>query len=229
MQKERFGPPLSRFGKIVCVGLNYRAHAEEVGAPVPEEPVLFMKASDTVIGPHDEVQLPPHSEKSDYEVELAVVIARRAWKLDEPSESMSHVLGYMISNDLSERAFQLERGGQWMKGKNCPTFNPAGPWIATADSVPDPQRLELRLEVNGEVRQLSNTSDMIFSVEYLVWYISQFMALYPGDVINTGTPQGIGMTQSPPSFLAVGDRIDLTITGLGAQTQTVVAGDRSNI
>ncbi|GMQ93520.1 MAG: fumarylacetoacetate hydrolase family protein [Acidimicrobiia bacterium] len=221
---QRIGPPLARFGKIICVGLNYRAHAAEVGSEPPEEPVLFMKATDTIIGPSDPVEIPHGSTKTDYEVELAVVIGSRAWRLSDPSQSVDHIMGYMISNDVSEREYQLERGGQWMKGKNCPTFNPSGPWIATNDEIPDPQDLDLRLTVNGEARQSSNTSDMVFDVQHLVWYISQFMALEPGDVINTGTPQGVGIGQSPPTYLRPGDIVELSIAGLGHQRQEFVDG-----
>ncbi|MGX5771800.1 fumarylacetoacetate hydrolase family protein [Microbacterium trichothecenolyticum] len=213
----RIGSPIARPGKVVCVGLNYRQHAAEAQMPIPEEPILFMKTPYTVQGPNDTVIIPPGSEKTDYEVELAVVIGRRAEYLASPSESRQHILGYAISDDVSERHFQLERGGQWDKGKNCDTFNPLGPWIATTDEIPDPQALDLRLSVNGEVRQDSSTADMIFDVDHLVWYVSQFMTLLPGDVINTGTPQGVGSGFTPGKFLSAGDVVEVEISGLGAQ------------
>jgi 2-keto-4-pentenoate hydratase/2-oxohepta-3-ene-1,7-dioic acid hydratase in catechol pathway len=215
----RIGAPVNGIGKIVCVGLNYREHAREAGLPVPSEPILFLKAGDTVAGPHDTVLIPPGSEKTDYEVELGVVIGREARYLDSPAEAMRHVAGYVVSNDVSEREFQMERGGQWDKGKNCETFSPVGPWLATADEVPDPQDLRLNLRVNGEVRQDSTTADMIFGVDHLVWYISQFMVLRPGDVINTGTPPGVGSGFTPPRFLRDGDVVEVGISGLGTQHQ----------
>ncbi len=217
----RFGPPLGRIGKIVCIGLNYRDHAAETGADAPPEPVVFMKAPDTVVGPHDAVLVPRGSTKTDYEVELAVVIGRTARYLDSPAAAAGHVAGYAISHDVSEREFQIERGGQWDKGKNCETFNPFGPWVATADEVPDPQALGLRLTVNGEVRQDGSTKDMIFDVAHVVWYLSRFMTLYPGDVINTGTPAGVAMGKPEPKpYLRAGDVVELEIDGLGRQRQT---------
>jgi 2-keto-4-pentenoate hydratase/2-oxohepta-3-ene-1,7-dioic acid hydratase in catechol pathway len=217
----RFGPPLGRIGKIVCIGLNYRDHAAETGADAPPEPVVFMKAPDTVVGPDDTVLVPRGSIKTDYEVELAVVIGRTARYLDSPAAAAEHIAGYAISHDVSEREFQIERGGQWDKGKNCETFNPFGPWIATADEVPDPQALGLRLTVNGEVRQDGSTKDMIFDVAHVVWYLSQFMALHPGDVINTGTPAGVAMGKPEPKpYLRAGDVVELEIDGLGRQRQT---------
>ncbi|MCW2842577.1 MAG: fumarylacetoacetate hydrolase [Nocardioides sp.] len=218
----RTGAPIADPGKVVCVGLNYREHAAEAGLSVPDEPILFMKAPYTVNGPHDDVPIPPGSVKTDYEVELAVVIGREARYLAESDDPLRHVAGYTISNDVSERAFQLERGGQWDKGKNCEGFNPLGPWFVTADEVPDPQALGLELRVNGQIRQRSNTSDMIFSIRHLVWYVSQFMALQPGDVINTGTPAGVGSGFDPARFLEAGDVVELTIEGLGAQRHTFV-------
>lgn len=215
----RIGPPVARPGKIVCVGLNYREHARETGAAEPPEPILFMKAPDTVVGPDDDVLLPLGSEATDYEVELAVVIGTTARYLTDDVDPLRHVAGYVISNDVSERSFQLERGGQWDKGKNCETFNPLGPWLITSDEIRDPQSLELTVGVNGEQRQHSNTADMIFDVAFLVHYISQFMTLYPGDIINTGTPQGVGMGFTPPKYLAPGDVIELSIEGLGTQRQ----------
>ncbi|MCS3844073.1 fumarylacetoacetate hydrolase family protein [Microbacterium sp. AK031] len=213
----RIGSPIARPGKVVCVGLNYRQHAAEAQMPIPEEPILFMKTPYTVQGPNDTVIIPPSSEKTDYEVELAIVIGRRAEYLSSPAEAREHILGYAISDDVSERHFQLERGGQWDKGKNCDTFNPLGPWIATTDEIPDPQALDLRLRVNNEVRQNSSTADMIFDVDHLVWYVSQFMTLLPGDVINTGTPQGVGSGFTPGKFLSAGDVVEVEITGLGVQ------------
>ena len=215
----RIGSPVNGIGKIVCVGLNYREHAREAGLPVPSEPILFLKAGDTVAGPHDTVLIPPGSEKTDYEVELGVVIGREARYLDTRAEALSHVAGFVVSNDVSEREFQMERGGQWDKGKNCETFSPVGPWLVTADEVPDPQDLRLHLRVNGEVRQDSATADMIFAVDHLIWYISQFMVLRPGDVINTGTPPGVGSGFTPPRFVRDGDVVELGIVGLGTQRQ----------
>jgi 2-keto-4-pentenoate hydratase/2-oxohepta-3-ene-1,7-dioic acid hydratase in catechol pathway len=215
----RVGAPLQRVGKVVCIGLNYREHAREAGLPVPSEPILFLKAGDTVVGPQDTVLIPPGSTKTDYEVELGVVIGREARYLGSPADAMSHVAGYLVSNDVSEREYQMERGGQWDKGKNCETFSPLGPWLVTADEVQDVQDLELRLSVNGELRQSSTTADMIFPVDHLVWYVSQFMVLYPGDVINTGTPPGVGSGFSPPRFVRHGDVVELGIDGLGSQRQ----------
>jgi 2-keto-4-pentenoate hydratase/2-oxohepta-3-ene-1,7-dioic acid hydratase in catechol pathway len=223
----RIGAPIADPGKIVCVGLNYRKHAAEAGQNVPDEPILFMKAPYTINGPHDDVPIPPGSVKTDYEVELAVVIGREARYLAETDDPLSYVAGYMISDDVSERAFQLERGGQWDKGKNCEGFNPLGPWLVTADEVPDPQGLGLELRVNGEIRQRSNTSDMIFPIRHLVWYVSQFMALQPGDVINTGTPSGVGSGFEPTRFLEAGDVVEVTIDGLGTQRHTFVPADVS--
>ena len=215
----RFGPPLADPGKIVCIGMNYRDHAAETGAPVPAEPVLFLKAPDTVVGPDDEVLVPRGSTRTDWEVELAVVIGRTARYLADPADALACVAGYAISHDVSEREFQLERGGQWDKGKNCETFNPFGPWLVTADEVPDPQALGLRLWVNDELKQNGNTADMVFGVDHLVWYLSQFMVLHPGDVINTGTPAGVALGAPGTPYLAAGDVVALEIDGLGRQTQ----------
>lgn len=218
----RFGPPLAATGKIVCVGLNYSDHAAETGAGPPAEPILFMKAPDTVVGPADDVLIPRGSVKTDYEVELAVVIGRQAAYLDGLEQAGHAIAGYVISNDVSERTFQIERGGQWDKGKNCATFNPLGPWLVTPDEVPDPQALGLRLSVNGELRQDSSTAKMIFDVRYLVWYISAFMTLYPGDVINTGTPAGVALGDPDHRpYLRAGDVVELEIDGLGQQRQTM--------
>ena len=219
----RIGAPLARPGKIVCIGLNYRDHAAETGATLPTEPVLFLKAPDTVVGPHDDVLIPRKSAKTDWEVELAVVIGRTARYLASDAEAMACVGGYAVVNDVSEREFQLERLGQWDKGKNCETFNPLGPWLVTAEEVPDPQKLGLRLWVNGEKRQDSNTANMEFGVAALVRYLSQFLVLYPGDVINTGTPAGVALGQPEPKpYLRVGDVMELEIDGLGRARQRLV-------
>lgn len=219
LTRQRIAAPVSRPGKVVCVGLNYRAHAAEGGMQVPAEPVLFMKAPHTVVGPYDDVLIPPSSTKTDYEVELAVVIGRTARYLQGRTEALACVAGYAISNDVSEREYQLERGGQWDKGKSCETFNPLGPWLATADEVPDPPQLQLELSVNGSVRQKSSTSDMIFDVAELIRYISNFMVLEPADVINTGTPHGVGLGMTPTGYLQPADVIHVSITGLGEQRQ----------
>jgi 2-keto-4-pentenoate hydratase/2-oxohepta-3-ene-1,7-dioic acid hydratase in catechol pathway len=216
----RLGPPLASIGKIVCIGLNYRDHAAETGASIPAEPIIFLKTPDTVVGPDDEVLIPRGSSKTDWEVELAVVIGAQARYLASPDDSAACIAGYAISNDVSEREFQLERGGQWDKGKNCETFNPLGPWLLTADEVADPQDLGLRLSVNGEVRQESNTKQMIFGVNHLVWYLSQFMVLRPGDVINTGTPAGVAMGRADKPYLRAGDVVEIEVDGLGRQHQT---------
>ena len=216
----RFGPPLRRPGKVVCVGLNYRDHAEETGAALPHEPVIFMKAPDTVVGPDDDVLIPRGSAKTDWEVELAVVIGRTARYLDSEAEAHACIAGYAVSHDVSEREFQLERGGQWDKGKSCETFNPFGPWITTADAVGDPQALSLRLSVNGTVRQHGSTANMIFGVAEIVRYLSRYMVLYPGDVINTGTPAGVALgAPDPKPYLRPGDIVDVEIDGLGHQRQ----------
>ncbi|ATL83183.1 fumarylacetoacetate hydrolase family protein [Streptomyces malaysiensis] len=216
----RIGPPLGRIGKIVCIGLNYHGHAAETGAAIPEEPIVFMKAPDTVVGPDDTVLVPRGSVKTDWEVELAIVIGRTARYLDSHEDALASVAGYAIAHDVSERAFQIERGGQWDKGKNCETFNPLGPWLVTADEVPDPQALDLRLWVNGELEQSGSTADQIFGVAEVVRYLSQFMTLYPGDVINTGTPAGVAMGRPEPKpYLRAGDVVELEIDGLGRQRQ----------
>jgi 2-keto-4-pentenoate hydratase/2-oxohepta-3-ene-1,7-dioic acid hydratase in catechol pathway len=217
---ERFGPPIARPGKVVCVGLNYRDHATETGAPIPAEPILFMKDPSTVIGPDDDVLVPRLSVKTDWEVELAVIIGRTARYLDDEAAARACIAGYAISNDVSEREFQLERGGQWDKGKSCETFNPLGPWFVPADEVADAQALGMRLWVNGTLRQNGTTANMIFSVAHIVHYISQFMVLRPGDVINTGTPAGVAQGQPEPKpFLRAGDVLELEIDGLGSQRQ----------
>ncbi|RZU24680.1 fumarylacetoacetate hydrolase family protein [Streptomyces sp. BK239] len=216
----RVGPPVGRIGKIVCVGLNYHDHARETGAEPPAEPVLFFKAADTVVGPYDTVLVPRGSAKTDWEVELAVVIGRTARYLESAEEALAHVAGYAVAHDVSEREFQIERGGTWDKGKNCETFNPLGPWLVTADEVPDPQALSLRLWVNGELKQDGTTAEQIFPVAEVMRYISQFMTLYPGDVINTGTPAGVALgLPEPKPFLRAGDVVELEIGGLGRQRQ----------
>ncbi|MFI9825438.1 fumarylacetoacetate hydrolase family protein [Streptomyces sp. NPDC052013] len=216
----RVGPPVARIGKIVCIGLNYFDHAKETGAEPPAEPVIFFKAPDTVVGPHDTVLVPRGSVKTDWEVELAVVIGRTARYLESAEEGLAHVAGYAVSHDVSEREFQIERGGTWDKGKNCETFNPLGPWLVTADEVTDPQNLALRLWVNGELKQDGTTAEQIFPVGEVVRYVSQFMTLYPGDVINTGTPAGVAMGQPEPKpYLRAGDVVELEVEGLGRQRQ----------
>jgi 2-keto-4-pentenoate hydratase/2-oxohepta-3-ene-1,7-dioic acid hydratase in catechol pathway len=215
----RFGPPLANPGKIICIGLNYRDHAAETGAQVPSEPIIFLKTPDTVVGPDDEVLIPRRSAKTDWEVELAVVIGRPARYLADEDEAERCIAGYAISNDVSEREFQLERGGQWDKGKNCETFNPLGPWLVTADEIGDPQALGLRLWVNDEPRQNGNTKDMVFTARFLVHYLSQFMVLRPGDVINSGTPAGVALGSPDTPFLQAGDVVRVEIDGLGAQRQ----------
>jgi 2-keto-4-pentenoate hydratase/2-oxohepta-3-ene-1,7-dioic acid hydratase in catechol pathway len=219
---QRIGAPIARPGKVVCIGLNYRDHAAETGAQLPGEPVLFFKASNTVIGPDDEVLVPRNSVKTDWEVELAVVIGRTARYLESHEDALACIAGYAVSNDVSEREFQLERGGQWDKGKSCETFNPLGPWLVTADEVPDPQALGLRLWVNGTSRQDGNTKNMAFGVAEIVRYLSQFMVLDPGDIVNTGTPAGVALGQPDPKpYLRVGDVVELEIDGLGRQRQTM--------
>jgi 2-keto-4-pentenoate hydratase/2-oxohepta-3-ene-1,7-dioic acid hydratase in catechol pathway len=216
----RLGPPIARPPKIVCVGLNYADHARESGQTLPSEPSIFLKAPYTLVGPNDDVLIPRRSTKTDYEVELGVVIGRVARYLADPSLADEHVAGYCVSNDVSEREFQLERGGQWDKGKSCETFNPLGPWLVTPEEVGDPWRLQLTARVDGELRQDGCTKDMAFGVDYLVWYLSQFMVLEPGDLINTGTPAGVGLGMNPPRYLRAGSVVELEISGLGRQRQT---------
>ncbi|GAC1413393.1 MAG: ureidoglycolate lyase [Burkholderiaceae bacterium] len=225
VQPGRIAPPYAGMGKFVCVGLNYADHAAESGLPVPAEPVLFMKATSAVIGCNDPVVLPQASVKSDWEVELGVVIGTTARYVSE-ADALQHVAGYCVVNDLSEREYQIERGGQWDKGKCCDTFGPIGPWLVTPDEVPDPQNLDMWLEVNGRRFQSGNTKTMVFGVAHLLSYISRFMTLYPGDLISTGTPPGVGMGQKPaPIYLRPGDKIRLGIAGLGEQSQIVHAWD----
>jgi 2-keto-4-pentenoate hydratase/2-oxohepta-3-ene-1,7-dioic acid hydratase in catechol pathway len=214
---HRIGAPVTRPGKVVCIGLNYVDHAAETGAEPPGEPVVFMKASSTVVGPDDGVLIPRNSLKTDYEIELAIVIGRTARYLDGPEEADSRIAGYAIADDVSERAFQLERGGQWDKGKSCETFNPLGPWLVTPDEVGDPQDLAMRLWVNGEIRQDGHTKNMIFGVRHVVWYLSQFMVLEPGDVINTGTPAGVALGANAFPYLRPGDIVEAEIEHLGRQ------------
>ena len=218
----RLGPPLMRPSKIVCVGLNYAKHAAESGMNVPEEPVLFFKASSAIVGPYDPIVIPKGSLKTDWEVELAVVIGQKASYVSE-KDALNHVAGYVLHNDVSERAFQLERSGQWVKGKSCDTFAPIGPFIATPDEIGDPNNLNLWLKLNGEEMQNSNTSDFIFNIQHVVSYISQFMTLLPGDIISTGTPFGVGLGLKPPRYLKNGDVVELGIEGLGVSKQTCIA------
>lgn len=220
----RIAPPWRGMGKFICVGLNYADHAAESGVPVPAEPVIFMKTTSALIGCNDPVVLPQGSQKSDWEVELGVVIGTKARYVSE-ADALKHVAGYCVVNDLSEREYQLERGGTWDKGKGCDTFGPVGPWMVTADEVPDPQRLAMWLEVNGKRFQNGSTSTMVFGVAHLVSYISRFMTLHPGDLISTGTPPGVGLGQKPPLYLKPGDEMRLGIEGLGEQRQRVHAWD----
>ena len=215
----RVGPPIARPGKIVCIGLNYRDHAEETGAAIPAEPVVFMKDPATMVGPDDDVLIPRGSVKTDWEVELAVVIGRTARYLESHEEALACIAGYALSHDVSEREFQLERGGQWDKGKSCETFNPLGPWLVPANEIPDPQTLGMRLWVNGELRQDGSTATMIFGVAEVVRYLSQFMVLHPGDVVNTGTPAGVALGMPGQPYLRAGDVVELEIDGLGRARQ----------
>ncbi|MGB6455799.1 MAG: fumarylacetoacetate hydrolase family protein [Streptosporangiaceae bacterium] len=215
----RVGAPIARPAAVVCIGQNYAAHARESGGQPPAVPIVFFKHPNTVVGPYDAVPIPPGSTKTDWEVELAVVMGRRAQHLDSPELALRHIAGYAISNDVSEREYQLEEsGGQWSKGKCYEAFNPMGPALIPADEVPDPQKLQLRSWVNGSPRQSSTTADMIFPVDYLIWHLSQFMTLEPGDVINTGTPEGVALSGRFP-YLAVGDVMELEVEGLGHQRQ----------
>jgi len=222
----RIGSPVARPTKVICVGLNYAKHAVESGMTAPAEPVIFMKAPDTVIGPNDEIVVPPNSLKTDYEVELCVVIGKNALYLKSPEEAADHILGYTISQDVSERHWQVERSGQWVKGKSFPTFNPMGPWIVTAAELAknklDPNNLALSCTIDGEVRQNSRTNDLIFGINHCIWYISQFMELKAGDVVNTGTPEGVGMGFKPEKYLKGGENIVTTIEGIGTIKNKVV-------
>lgn len=223
LKGKRIGAPISRPHQIICIGLNYADHAAETGAEIPSEPIIFTKSPNTLIGPNDEVRIPRKSLKTDWEVELAVVIGKRCRYLTNEQEALEHIIGYMISNDVSEREFQIERQGQWSKGKSSETFNPAGPWLVTKDEVADPTNLAMQLSVNGETMQRSSTAQMVFKPAFLVHYLSQFMVLEPGDVINTGTPPGVGLGLKPPRYLTPGDTMSLEIEGLGVQRQKVIA------
>lgn len=218
----RIGAPLKRIGHFIAIGLNYAEHAAETGAAIPQEPVVFSKAPSSLCGPDDDILLPPGSQKLDWEVELAVVIGKRCDHVSE-ADALDHVLGYTLCNDVSEREYQKERGGQWIKGKSAPTFGPLGPFIATADEIGDPQTLAMFLDVNGERRQTGNTATMIFSVAHLISYLSRFMMLEPGDVITTGTPPGVGLGMTPPQFLRDGDELRLGMEKLGEQRHRIVA------
>ena len=222
MGSTRIGSPINRPSKVICVGLNYLAHIKETNSETPKEPVIFMKAPDTVVGPNDDIVIPPNSTATDYEVELAIVIGKRALYLKSPEDAAKHILGYTISQDVSERYWQLERSGQWVKGKSFPTFNPLGPEIVTPDAI-DPNNLRLWCSVNGVMKQDSNTDDLLFGLHHVVWYISQFMELFPGDIINSGTPFGVGLGFKPPVYLAIGDTVKTGIEGIGEITSNCVA------
>ncbi|QDG74829.1 fumarylacetoacetate hydrolase family protein [Labrenzia sp. PHM005] len=218
----RLGPAVAGTGKFICIGLNYADHAEEAGMEVPPEPIIFMKATSAICGPNDPTLLPRGSEKTDWEVELAVIIGKTAKYVTE-DDALAHIAGYAVANDVSERAYQAERAGQWTKGKSCDSFGPLGPWLVTRDEVADPQDLKLWLSVNGEKVQDGSTRTMVYSVKHLISYLSQFMTLHPGDVISTGTPPGVGMGMKPPRYLKAGDVVELGIEGLGSQRQEVIA------
>jgi len=220
----RIAPCVNGIGKFICIGLNYSDHAAESGLEVPKEPIIFMKATSAVCGPNDNIEIPRHSKKTDWEVELGVVIGEKA-KYVSVEHALDYVAGYCVINDVSEREFQIERCGQWTKGKSADTFGPLGPWLVTRDEISDPQALPMWLEVNGKRFQNGNTNTMVFTVADIVSHISQFMTLQPGDVISTGTPPGVGLGMNPPQFLNAGDRIELGIEGLGVQRQLVVQGD----
>jgi len=219
-QDARLGPCVAGTGKVVCIGLNYADHAAESGMPVPPEPIIFMKATSALCGPNDPILIPPGADKTDWEVELAVIIGTKGKQIAE-EQALHHVAGYAICNDVSERAFQIERSGQWTKGKSADNFGPLGPWLVTRDEVADPQALDMWLTVNGQTMQNGSTRTMVYGVQFLVSYLSRFMSLHPGDVIITGTPPGVGMGQKPPRYLRAGDRVELGVTGLGQQSQLV--------
>ncbi|QSR31251.1 ureidoglycolate lyase [Nocardioides sp. S5] len=218
----RVGAPIARPHQILCIGLNYSDHAAETGMDVPGEPILFTKSPNTIVGPNDDVRLPRGGEKTDWEVELGVVVARRASYLDSPEHAREHIAGFVLVNDISERAFQLERSGQWSKGKSAETFNPAGPWVATPEEIDNVMSLNMWLDVNGERRQTGSTATMVFDPYFIVYHLSQFMVLEPGDLINTGTPPGVGMGFKPPVFLKPGDVMELGVDNLGVQRQHVL-------
>jgi 2-keto-4-pentenoate hydratase/2-oxohepta-3-ene-1,7-dioic acid hydratase in catechol pathway len=218
----RTGACVGNVGKVLAIGLNYRKHAEEAGMPIPSEPIFFLKATSSIVGPNDDVIIPKGSQKTDYEVELAIVIGTKTSYVSA-HDAKKHIAGYCVVNDVSEREYQLERGGQWTKGKSCDTFCPMGPWLVTADEMPDAGNLQVTTDVNGERRQDSNTADLIFGIEHIVSYVSHFMTLYPGDVIPTGTPSGVAMGFKPPKFLRAGDRMRVAIEGLGEQNNRLVA------
>ncbi|MCJ8332471.1 MAG: fumarylacetoacetate hydrolase family protein [Lentisphaeria bacterium] len=218
----RWGAPVARPGKVICVGLNYSDHAKESGMPIPKEPIIFFKAANTVVGPFDDVIIPRKSKKTDWEVELAIIIGKDASYLTSPRAAVSHIAGYCISHDVSEREFQLDRGGQWVKGKSCDSFNPLGPFLATRDEIRNVNKLNMWLDVNGKREQTGSTDKMIFNSSFIVHYLSHFMTLEAGDVISTGTPPGVGMGKKPPRYLKEGDVCELAIAGLGEQRQTCI-------
>jgi 2,4-didehydro-3-deoxy-L-rhamnonate hydrolase len=221
-ESTRLGSPIARPSKLICIGLNYADHARETGATIPKEPIIFFKATSAIVGPNDNLVIPKNSVKTDWEVELAVIIGKKASYVSE-ADAMNYVAGYCLHNDYSEREFQLERGGQWVKGKSCDTFAPLGPFLATPDEVGDPHNLNMWLTVNGNMMQKSNTSNLIFKIPFLVHYLSEFMTLLPGDVISTGTPHGVGLAMKPPVYLNPGDVVELSVDGLGSSKQSVKA------
>jgi 2,4-diketo-3-deoxy-L-fuconate hydrolase len=220
----RLGSAVARPGKLICIGLNFSDHAAEAGMPVPDEPIVFFKATSAIVGPYDNVVIPRNSQKTDWEVELAFVVGKKASYVTE-DEALDYVAGYVLHNDYSEREFQIERGGQWVKGKSCDTFAPLGPFVATSDEIKDPENLGMWLKVNGETKQDGNSNKLIFGIAHLVSYLSQFMTLEPGDVVSTGTPPGVGMGFDPPQYMKPGDVVELGIDGLGSSSQTAVACD----
>ena len=220
--KSRIGAPIQNPTKVICVGRNYLGHIKEANAETPKEPIIFMKAPDSVVGPNDDIVIPPNSDATDYEVELAIVIGKKALYLQSPDQAPEHILGYSISQDVSERHWQLERSGQWVKGKSFPTFNPIGPCVVTADEI-DGSNLRLWCSVDGQMRQDSNTNDLLFGINHVIWYISQFMELCPGDIINTGTPFGVGLGYKPPNYLRAGNVLRTGIEGIGEIESTLVA------
>ena len=220
--KSRIGAPIQNPTKVICVGLNYLGHIKEANAETPKEPIIFMKAPDSVVGPNDDIVIPPNSDATDYEVELAIVIGKKALYLQSPDQAPEHILGYSISQDVSERHWQLERSGQWVKGKSFPTFNPIGPCVVTADEI-NGSNLRLWCSVDGQMRQDSNTNDLLFGINHVIWYISQFMELCPGDIINTGTPLGVGLGHKPPNYLRAGNVLRTGIEGIGEIESTLVA------